>query len=269
MNIFLIALTIVLYLVTTAILGYRFFLLKLAGGEHKWQLLPACSLALILHAIVLYQNIMVPEGINLGFYHAFSLMSWAVVMLVCVTVIFKPVENLALFFLPVAALSLGLTVMFPVERIISDSYTLGLQFHILLSITAFSLFVMAALQAIILSIQVHQLKNKHPVRMMHILPPLQIMEELLVQLLAIGFFLLSLSLATGLMFVHDVFAQHLAHKTVLSISGWLVFAVVLWGRWSWGWRGRKLVVWTLGGFISLLLAYFGSKLVLELILQRV
>lgn len=269
MSLILVAITISLYLLTTLWLGYRLFGLKIADGMHKLHLLPGCGIALILHAIVIYQNIMTPDGINLGFYNAFSLMSWAVVLLVCLTVIFKPVENLALFFLPAAALSLGLSQMFPMTRIISDSYALGLQMHILLSITAFSLFVMAALQAIILSIQEKQLRNKHPVRIMQILPPLQIMEELLVQLVAIGSFLLSLSLATGLMFVHDLFAQHLMHKTVLSIFGWLIFAILLWGRWTRGWRGKMLVRWTLGGFISLLLAYFGTKFVLELILKRV
>jgi ABC-type uncharacterized transport system permease subunit len=117
--------------------------------------------------------------------------------------------------------------------------------------------------------QEHQLRNKRPVSAMRILPPMQTMEELLIQMLAIGFFLLSMSLASGLMFVHDFFAQHLVHKTVLSILAWLIFGLVLVGRWAWGWRGMKLIRWTLGGFISLMLAYFGTKLVLELILHRV
>ena len=98
---------------------------------------------------------------------------------------------------------------------------------------------------------------------------MQVMEEVLVQLLWLGFFLLSLSLATGMMFVHNIFAQHISHKTVLSIMAWCVFAILLWGRWSWGWRGRQLIRWTLGGFALLVLAYFGSKFVYELILKRV
>jgi len=144
-----------------------------------------------------------------------------------------------------------------------------MRFHILISITAYSVLAMAALQSIVFALQEHQLRHKHPVRAMRLLPPLQTMEELLVQLLTIGFFLLSLSLATGLMFVHDIFTQHLAHKTILSILAWVIFALVLCGRWSLGWRGQKLIRWTLSGFAILMLAYFGSKLVLELILHRV
>jgi len=97
---------------------------------------------------------------------------------------------------------------------------------------------------------------------------LQTMEALLFQMLAAGFVMQSLSLATGFMFVEDLFAQHLVHKTVLSILAWFVFAILLWGRWRYGWRGKTAIRWTLGGFVSLLLAYLGSKMVLELVLGR-
>ena len=94
------------------------------------------------------------------------------------------------------------------------------------------------------------------------------MESLLFEMISVGFVLLTLSLASGLFFLEQIFAQQLAHKTVLSILAWLVFATLLWGRFRWGWRGRKALAWTISGFISLLLAYFGSKAVLELILAN-
>jgi ABC-type uncharacterized transport system permease subunit len=71
------------------------------------------------------------------------------------------------------------------------------------------------------------------------------------------------------MFLDDMRAQHLGHKTILSVAAWSVFAVLLIGRYRNGWRGRKAVRYTLGGFTTLMLAYFGSKVVLELILHRV
>jgi ABC-type uncharacterized transport system permease subunit len=94
------------------------------------------------------------------------------------------------------------------------------------------------------------------------------MERLLFQLIAIGFFLLSLTLLSGLWFIRDWLAQHLAHKTVLSITAWLIFGVLLWGRLRYGWRGRTAIRWTLAGYATLLLAYFGSKLILEQFLGR-
>jgi ABC-type uncharacterized transport system permease subunit len=91
---------------------------------------------------------------------------------------------------------------------------------------------------------------------------------LLFQMIAIGFVLLSLALLSGLLFLEDIFTQHLVHKTVLSSIAWAVFGILLWGRWRFGWRGRTAIRWTLSGFATLALAYFGSKLVLELLLKR-
>jgi len=78
-----------------------------------------------------------------------------------------------------------------------------------------------------------------------------------------GFIFLTMGLFTGLLFIEDIFAQHLLHKTVLSIIAWCVFATLLWGRRQYGWRGKTAIKWTLIGFSFLVLAYFGSKLVLE------
>ena len=93
------------------------------------------------------------------------------------------------------------------------------------------------------------------------------MESLLFGFLWAGWGLLSLSLLSGWLFVEDLLAQHLAHKTLLSCFAWLVFGVLLWGRQQLGWRGHKAIRWTLAGFCLLMLAYFGSKLVREFILH--
>jgi ABC-type uncharacterized transport system permease subunit len=97
---------------------------------------------------------------------------------------------------------------------------------------------------------------------------METMESLLFQMIAVGFVFLTLSLLTGLPQVDNMFAQHQAHKTILSIIAWCFFAVLLWGRWRFGWRGRTAVRWVLSGFVVLLLAYFGVKLVKELLLGR-
>ena len=100
------------------------------------------------------------------------------------------------------------------------------------------------------------------------MPPMQSAEDWLFQLIAAGFFVLSMALLSGLVFVDDLFAQHLAHKTVLSILAWAIFGGLLLGRRRWGWRGRQAVRWVLSGYLAFVLAYFGSKLVLEHVLGR-
>ena len=71
---------------------------------------------------------------------------------------------------------------------------------------------------------------------------------------------------TGFIYLEDIFAQHLVHKTALSIIGWLILGILLFGRFRFGWRGKTAIRWTLSAFAFLMLAFFGSKLVLEFIL---
>ena len=224
--------------------------------------------ALLIHATVLYQNINTIGGLNMGFFNALSLMSWAVSLAVMIAALKKPLENLAIIIFPLTCLALALELFFKSTYTVPDNTPVGLRIHILLSIFAYSLLTIAALQSCLLALQDRQISKKRPASIMR-LPPMQLMENLLIQIIIIGFFMLSLSLATGLMFVQDIFAQHLIHKTVLSILAWIIFGTVIWGRWSRGWRGKKIIRWTIGGFLSLMLAYFGSKFVLELILNRV
>ncbi len=257
-----------LYLVATLLTVSR--LKKLARGDQadKTLILFFWAIALILHGLVLYQQIMTPEGINLQFFNALSMVAILVATLLFSVTINHPLENLAIVVLPAAAISLGLDQIIRHDAIIAIPGHGGLQIHILISLLAYSLLTIAALQAILLAIQNRHLHNRHPGGLIRALPPLQLMENLLFQLISVGFILLSLALISGFLFLEDIFAQHLVHKTTLSVGAWLVFATLLWGRWQFGWRGRTAVRWTLWGGFFLMLAYFGSKLVLELVLQR-
>lgn len=205
---------------------------------------------------------------SFSFFSTGSLIAMIVALLLLIAAINKPVENLGLVVFPIAALMLGLALNFDNPSHSLQVHNWQMTTHILTSIIAFSLLNIAAVQAILLAIQDQQLKSHPPKRFIQSLPPLQTMETLLFQMLGVGVFFLSISLISGFVFVENLFAQHLVHKTVLSILAWLIFSALLLGRSRYGWRGQLAIQWTLIGFVSLLLAYFGSKLVLELILHR-
>lgn len=229
----------------------------------------ACGLAgTILHAAIVYNNIFTADGLNFGFTNAVSLVMAFVAGLLVLTAWSRPVENLGIVILPLAALALVLATILPTTHRLSENQDPGLAAHILLSILAYGMLTMATLQAVVLAIQDKHLHNRHPGGLIRALPPLETMENILFQMLGAGFLLQSLSLLSGFIYLDDLFAQHLVHKTVLSLIAWAVFAVLLWGRWRYGWRGRTAIRWTVSGFIVLLLAYFGSKYVLEILLGR-
>lgn len=140
--------------------------------------------------------------------------------------------------------------------------------HIFSSIIAFGVLSIAGVYALFIAL-IDRLLRQHSVNaLVQTLPALDKLEDLLFHLIRIGLAVLTFSLVTGLVFIEDLFGQHLAHKTILSIFAWLIFALLLWGRWKRGWRGQVAVRMTLAGIAVLLLSYFGSKLVLEIILER-
>lgn len=145
---------------------------------------------------------------------------------------------------------------------------LGITVHIITSILAFGVLSIAGVYATFVYLIDHLLRHHRFNKLVQTLPALNTLEGLLFHLIKAGFAVLTVSLLTGLIYVNDLFGQHLAHKTLLSIFAWLVFAVLLWGRWKKGWRGRVAVRMTLAGIVLLLLSYFGSKLILEVFLQR-
>lgn len=261
------AAAVVLYLISSLMLGMR-----LARGSEGVQQSKSVPLgigagALLLHGLVLYQTVVTTSGINLGIFNAFSLIAWLIVLLLLVFSFTKPTENLGILVQPIAGVTLFLALAFPTQRLIDQNTELGIEAHIFTSILAYSVLSIAAVQALLLAVQDRHLRNRHPGGFVRALPPLQTMERLLFQMIWLGFMLLSASLLTGLLFLEDLFAQQLAHKTVLSIASWGVFGILLWGRHRFGWRGRTAIRWTLAGLVVLAVAYFGSKLVLEILLS--
>lgn len=262
------SLAALLYLLSGGLLALR---LARAGRNmtpsKSGSLLPGWGAAL-LHTLILAQTVFQSAGLNLGFFNALSFTGWLIGVVLLVAALVRPVENLGIIAMPVAALTLVLGLRFPAERIVADAGRWPLELHIFIAILAYSLLTLAAAQAVLLAIQDHRLRRRLPGGFLRGIPPLTTMESLLFQMISAGFILLSITLISGLFFLEDLFAQHLAHKAILSFIAWSVFGVLLWGRWRFGWRGRTAIRWTLSGFAFLALAYFGSKLVLELILRR-
>ena len=219
------------------------------------------------HLVSLYSSMFTLTGLQIGFFNASSTVGLIISLITLLMSLSRQTEIMALVVLPMTTLAIVLEMIYQGSHILPADAALGLQIHVLVSIIAYSLLGLAALMSVVLAFQNHLLHSHHPGGILRRLPPLQILENLLFDYIFAGFIGLSLALVSGFMFLEDLFAQHLAHKTVLSLIAWLVFGILLLGRMVMGWRGRKAIRWTLSGFISLMLAYFGSKFVLEFLLK--
>mgnify|MGYP006189040309 CR=1 FL=1 len=223
---------------------------------------------LVLHGAVLLPHLVSPFGLDLNLFNILSLTGWLMLGFSVIFSTYRPVLGLNLLGIPVAALGLLASQLWQAAYAPLSNSSAALQAHILLSLAAYCLLFMAAIQAILLFFQNRELKHRSERRIwVTLLPSLQSMEELLFDMLLTGFSLLTVALLLGGFAVDNLLAQHLAHKTFFSVLSWLVFAALLVGHWRLGWRGQRAVRFTLAGFGLLALGFVGSKLVLELLLR--
>ncbi len=260
----IIATSFIAYLVCVLLLSGRFAgqlpasrAIGVAAGIIGWA----------IHGWVLYTVILTMPGLTLNTGSAMSFVGWMIAGMGLVFLIRPAYSGLAILLLGMAGLAVLLTGLGG-PGYSNPGLAWPLKAHILLSAAAYSLLSIAAALAVLLAIQDDRLRSHKPTGWLKRLPAMDTMEGMMFGAINIGFIGLTLALFSGLIFVDNLFAQHLAHKTILSLLSWAVFGTLALGRWRLGWRGRTALRWVLGGFVILALAYFGSKIVLELLLDR-
>jgi ABC-type uncharacterized transport system permease subunit len=237
-----------------------------SAGIAPALLIGAAGLA--LHSLVLAGMVTARGGPELPLGGVMSLVAWLLAGFALLAALKARFAGLAAVLLPTAGIA-ALAVLLPeavAPRGASPDWSIHA--HVTLSILAYSLLSLGAGLAVLFLYRDRTLRRRQLTAWTRILPPLESLESALFTALIAGFSLLTLALFSGLMFLQDIFAQHLLHKTVLSLVAWGVFAVLLFGRFSLGWRGRQAVHWVLAGYGLLALSYFGSRFVLEYILGR-
>jgi ABC-type uncharacterized transport system permease subunit len=238
------------------------------AGATLWRW--ATLLPLLLHTWLLYRTVFAPGGIYLGVGASISAIIWLTVLIYWLGSFFYRLAGLQVFVLSAAAILVLLPAVLPSVRPLTHTDLPAFRVHLLMSFLAYSLFTIASLQALMMAVLERRLHAGALPGYLHSLPPLLSLERLLFRIIAAGFLLLSLTLATGMVFSEELFGRPLqfTHKVVFAIAGWCIFAALLAGRQIYGWRGRVALRWTLAGFMALILAYIGSKFVLEVILHR-
>ena len=223
-----------------------------------------------LHATLLYGSVFASDGMRLGVGNTVSTIVWLTVAIYWLGNLFYQAEGLQAMVMPIAAVCALLPILFPAARALPNTELAAFRIHLVISMLAYSLFTIASLHVLLMALLEQRLHGGALPVALQKLPPLLTMETLLFRIITGGFVLLTLTLATGIVYSEELFGKALRfnHKTVFGILSWVIFAALLGGRQLYGWRGRIAVRWTLTGFLMLVLAYVGSKFVLEVILGR-
>lgn len=260
--------TIVLIATALYLLAAGLLIIDLRRGriDGRIWLLPA-TVAVVLHAIVHLATWRTTGGADMHFFAALSLVGFGMAAMTMAAGASGRMRALGVVVFPLAALALVSYQCY--GHVPPEPLGWRLQLHAWTALLAYATLAIAALLALMLWLQERALRRREFHSWRRALPPLVELETLLFRTIGVGFVLLAATLLTGALFVENMFAQHLAHKTVLSVLSWLAFGSLLLGRRRYGWRGAVAVRWTLAAMALLVLAFFGSKFVLELVLHRV
>ncbi len=225
---------------------------------------------LIMHLYLLDVGVFGGEGIRLGFATSISAVAALTVMTYAVASWRYHLAGLQGFVLAFAGVMVAIEAISPLSHAAPHSDMPAFQLHLAVAFAAYALFTIAALHALLIALAEKHLHMAVPPSIVADLPPLLTLEKLLFRMIQAGFVLLTLTLASGILFSEEIFGKALPwnHKTVFGIASWLIYGALLLGRQIKGWRGRTAIHWTLAGFVSLLLAYVGVKFVLEVLLGR-
>src|SRR5690349_17788095 len=226
------------------------------------------AIAVALHAVLLWRSVFAKPELAFTIAETASLIGWPTGLIALVLTWTRPRFAGVSSVLMAIAGAVAATTVEGNAGYALEQQSWEIAAHIVLSTLSYALLTIAVALAIALALLDRRLRSRRPLGMLTILPSMEALESATFQALGAGFAILTLALFSGFIFVRDLFAQHLIHKTVLSCLAWVVFALLLFGRWPFGWRGRTATTWTLSGFALLGLAYFGSKIVLESILGR-
>jgi len=265
-----------------ALLGAGLWRAMARGAAVRTNPIGRCGLlaALVLHGIGLQQSLMSGPNLHLNWALALATATWLGLIIYWLEDLLSHMDGLQLLLLPAACLVTTLAALFPHAQVITPADSTWLRIHLLLALAAYGLITVAALHALLMAALDRRLH--HPLttpqgqaitllaRMLDSLPPLLPQERLLFRMIWAGFVLLSVAVITGSVVSMGLTGKILPfdHKTVFTLLSWLTFGLLLAGRHLRGWRGRVALRWTLTGFAFLLLAYTGTRFVLDVILQR-
>jgi len=227
------------------------------------------ALGLVIHAWLLYQVIFV-NGFDLGFFNMLSAIAWLTVLIYWVADLKHQLTSLQAFVLPPSAIFAILPASNATNHLMPLAESPLFLAHIAIALLAYSLFTFATFHALLMTVADRTLHNKPTLIKLPSFPPLMVMETLLFRIITLGFALLTVTLISGMLFSEEIFGKPMQfnHKTVFSIASWFIYGALLFGRYQYGWRGLKAIRWTLTGFMLLVLAYVGSKFILQVLLGR-
>ena len=218
-----------------------------------------------LHGLALAWGLLAQEP-HFGFAPALSITAWLVLTVYVVEQQLYPQLRSRWPLSLLGSIAVLLTVLFPGKPLHVDASP-WLPLHLALGIASYGLFAAAVVHAALMNRAERNMRQggDHDSGL-----PLLTLERLTFRFVSAGFAVLTATLAAGWLFGEQLYGKAWGwnHKSVFSLLSWITFAVLLFGRKRFGWRGQSAVRVLYAGALLLLLAYVGSRFVIVVLLGR-
>jgi ABC-type uncharacterized transport system permease subunit len=225
------------------------------------------SLGIVLHGTLLFELVLPGSGFSFSIGNAASMIGLELALIALLAAFEPTLRGMSAGLLLLSASTVLLTGG-SVDPASAEAMPWQVRGHILLALLSYGFLSVGAIVAVYSLLQERRLRSAKITAVNQLFAPLETTEKLLVGVAAAGFAGLTLAIASGATFVNNLLEQHLAHKFGLSLIAWIIFGILLGGRFFAGWRGKRIVKLYLWGFAILGLAYFGSRLILQEIFEQ-
>ncbi|PLX45600.1 MAG: c-type cytochrome biogenesis protein CcsB [Deltaproteobacteria bacterium] len=271
MDLWLLRIAIIVYLIATA--SQLAFLVTLKAEVRKFASWVTWG-AFALHTVLLLTRLFAGGYAPMATLHeAYSFFGWCTLGLYLVLLLRYSIPSLGAFATPLALILLLGAAVTPSDIIeLPPALQSGwLPIHVGLLFIGNAAFGIAAVSGIMYLIQERQLKKKKLGMLFHRLPNIEVLDEIGYRCLTIGFPFLTLGIITGAAWAQEAWGTYWSWdpKETWSLITWFIYAALLHGRMTVGWRGRKAALWAIGGFACVLFTFLGVNYVLPLILPNV
>tara|TARA_Y100001978_G_C23667905_1_gene422163 strand:- start:237 stop:1055 length:819 start_codon:yes stop_codon:yes gene_type:complete len=242
---------------------------NIQNSKHHFTTQFLLLIVLLIHFFTVLDSVASHQGLNLSLPMAFSLIFWISFFIYWVFGFFYELSILYLLIVLAGFLISPIYFLLTPPPVSLTQPINPYQLHPLFSIAAYGIFTVAGLQSLIMLLAQRFLNSGKIPRYFLSLPPLLTMEKILFKMIFIGVGLLSMALVTGMFFLQDTTGKILQfnYKIIFALLSWVIFFALCAGRVFFGWRGRVALNWTLVGCIFLILAYIGTRFVIEVLLR--
>ncbi len=251
--------------------AFLLYLLMMVAGRELFGRLATCVslIGLTAHTVAIILRWVESYRMGIGhapfsnLYESLIFFAWTIVLLYLIVEWRTKNRAIGAFVMPLAFLAMSYASFSPdinsrIQPLIPALKSNWLISHVITCFFGYAAFGLSFALSLMYLLKGMQRQTSNNI-FLRLIPGRAILDELNYQMVVIGFLMLTLGIITGSVWAYSAWGSYWSWdpKETWSLITWLVYAAVLHSRMVRGWKGKKIAVLCLAGFVCMLFTYFG------------